>query len=617
MKRKFPIGPEIFPNGINFRVYASKCKKVEIIIENSKEPNSIELKDEKNGYFSGTIPNLPKNTLYRFRLNGKEELYPDPASHFQPDGPFGPSQVIDHSEFKWKDSDWKGIQIEGQIIYEMHVGTYTLEGTFSRAEKELSELANLGITTIELMPLADFPGQFGWGYDGVNLFAPTRLYGMPNDLKSFINIAHQLKLAVILDLVYNHFGPSGNFISKFSDDYFHEEETEWGKGINFEKLSTLEFYQTNLRYWMELFHFDGFRVDALQGFKSLRLFKDIHKILKKSAKNKKYIIVGEDEPQDANLVRSIKNKGYGFDALWNDDFHHTARVCLTGSREGYYKDYTGTAQELLSCLKNGFLFQGQYYTWQEKNRGGPALDIKLQSFIIFIQNHDQIGNSPLGLRIHELTDSNNFRTMSCLMLLAPSTPMIFQGQEFASSSPFFYFADHKDELIKIIHEGRKDFLSQFRHALSEEVQKIIPNPADPLTFTRSKLDHTERITHSLIYNFYKDVIHLRKTDPVFSFPKTRIDGAVFNQHAFLVRFFGENEERLLLLNFSNDLDLNPAPFPLIAPPQDNDWDVLFSSESLMYGGQGTPPFFDSPCWKLPRHSAIVLYNKPSKKKGKQ
>lgn len=607
MKRILPVGPETTSKGTHFRVYASNCKKVDVIHEKSAS-KPFPLKNENNGYFSGFVPQIKKNDRYRFRLNGKQ-AFPDPVSHFQPEGPLGPSQVIDHSEFKWTDKNWKGIQIEGQIFYEMHIGTFTVEGTYSAAEKELEELAQLGITTIELMPLADFPGQFGWGYDGVNLFAPTRLYGTPNDLKSFINAAHHHGIGVILDIVYNHFGPSGNFISEYAHDYFHEEETEWGQAIDFENPATLEFYLSNLSYWLKLFHFDGFRIDAIQGLMSNTLFEGLRKKLKSSAGKRSFILVGEDEPQDSDYLRPPSNKGFGLDALWNDDFHHTSKVRLTGSREGYYKDYTGTAQEFISCLKFGFLYQGQYYSWQKQNRGKPCLDINPSSFVLFIQNHDQVGNSPHGLRLHCLTDLGNLRAMTCLFLLAPSTPLLFQGQEFIASSPFLYFADHTDEIAKLIHAGRREFLSQFRHYATKDMQKAIPNPGDPSTFIKSKLDFSERIKNENIYTFHKDLIQLRKTDPVFSSQQTHIEATVFNEHAFCVRFFGPRaQERLLLVNFSIDLELSPAPYPLIAPPFQSKWEILFSTEAYKYGGLGIIPFLDMPVWVLTGHSAVLLKN---------
>lgn len=604
----FPIGLRNTSQGMHFRVYASLAQKAEFVLMSQQDKlEYFELNPEGNGYFSSLLPNFKGFSNYYIRLD-EGPLYPDPASNFQPEGPFGPSQIIDHGNFKWSDRAWQCKGIEEQIIYEMHIGTFTDEGTYAAAEKELPELAKLGVTALELMPLHDFPGKFGWGYDSVNLFAPTRLYGSPDELKSFIDAAHGLNLAVILDVVYNHFGPAGNFLGKFSADYFSSDPTDWGQGIDFTKEATREFFVTNACYWLELFHFDGLRFDALHAlnYKNTSILKDIKNSIQKYESKRKIILIGEHDFQDATLIKAIENEGYGLNALWNDDFHHSTRVCLTGRREGYFRGYTGAAQEMISLIKHGFLYQGQYLAWQKKPRGSPSLRMPVSAFIICLQNHDQIANSPQSLRVHYLTDRNNFRAMSCLLLLAPNVPMLFQGQEFASSSPFYYFADHTDELMHSIYAGRKEFLTQFRTQATAEVQKNILNPADPAAFIKSKLNFTERDKHSHIYRFYKDLIKLRKTDAVFSRAKLGIEGAVLGPNALVLRYFGERHERLLLLNFSADLDLNPLSEPLLAAPFDKEWHVLFSSDALAYGGQGTAPFFESPIWMLPGHSCIVL-----------
>ncbi|MBA3602423.1 MAG: DUF3459 domain-containing protein, partial [Parachlamydiaceae bacterium] len=587
---KLPIGPIFRSSGTHFRVYASFATKVDVIlIDNRENSTRFPLNDEGNGYFSGFFREFKNLSRYYFSVD-EGPFYADPVSNFQPEGPFGPSQIIDHQIFKWNDQEWKGTAIEGQIIYEMHIGTFTQEGTYSAAELQLPELAKLGVTILEIMPLNDFSGKFGWGYDGVNLFAPTRLYGTPDQLKSFINTAHQLNLAVILDVVYNHFGPEGNFIDKFSPDYFNEEETDWGRGIDFSKTSTREFFLTNIRYWLEIFHFDGFRFDALQSidYQTTPILKEIRKLIRKYEGKRTILLIGENESQDANLIRSIKDKGFGLDALWNDDFHHSARVCLTGRKEGYFKDYTGSAQEFISLIKRGFLYQGQFYTWQKKFRGTPSLDMRCSAYILFLQNHDQIANSPQSLRIHQLTDQNKLRAMNCLMFLSPNIPMLFQGQEFNSSSPFYYFADHSDRLMRYVSLGRKEFLCQFRSQANAEVQKNILNPSNPAAFIKSKLDFTERELNKSIYNFYKDLIKLRRFDKVFSDSNNSVDGAVLNMNAFVLRFFGDNDERLVLLNFSTDFEINPASEPLLVPPENTKWQLLFSSDALAYGGQGTP-----------------------------
>lgn len=610
-ERRYPIGAEIVGEGVHFRVFAPKCRHVDLVLEDpSSEINAcFPLKAEGNGYFSNALSAARDGSLYRFKLDGRNELFPDPASRFQPQGPFGPSQIIG-SSFAWQDRSWHGVGKGPHILYEMHVGTFTPEGTYAAAEQQLAELADLGITVIEMMPVNEFPGKFGWGYDGVNLFAPTRLYGSPNDLKSFIQSAHALSISVILDVVYNHFGPEGNFILEFADDYLAAEETEWGRGINFDNNAVREFFLANVRYWIEEYHFDGLRFDATQNISSntpTHILAALCTEAKETGRKlgRKIFVIGENEPQEACLLRNREEGGYGFDALWNDDFHHTAIVRLTGKREAYYTDYLGSPQELISCSKYGFLYQGQYYVWQEKPRGSPSLDLPPEAFVIFLQNHDQIANSGQGKRIMQISDFGNYKAMTCLLLIAPGNPLLFQGQEFGSSSPFLYFADHAGNLHRQIHHGRKEFLSQFRHLATQEAQANLPNPTDFSTFIKSKLDFTERQSHAEVYALHKDLIKLRRYDAVFSHP-LKVDGAVLNANAFILRFFGEeNNDRLLLINFGIDMDLCPLPEPLLAPCEGGPWEILWSSESLCYGGQGAFPIEDSP-WQLQGHSALIL-----------
>lgn len=614
IKRTYPIGAEVCEEGVSFRVFASLCKQVEVCLESDSAKNEYYLlKDEGTGYFSGIFPQFKHGVNYRFRLDGHPDLYPDPASRYQPKGPFGPSQVINPMLFQWTDHNWRGIKIERQIIYELHVGTFTTEGTLSAAKKQLSELANLGITVIELMPLNEFPGQFGWGYDGVNLFAPSRLYGTPDDLKDFIDQAHRLSIAVILDVVYNHFGVEGNYVHKFSDNYFKDEDNEWGKSINFDLESTREFITTNVQYWIEEMHFDGLRVDATQAINSttpVHILEEIRAAAYRACKNRDVIVTGENESQASIIFRPIDRGGYGFDALWNDDFHHTARVRLTGSRAAYYTDYEGSVQELISCIKHGYLYQGQYYSWQKKYRGTPCLDIKPSSFILFLENHDQIANSGRGQRLHQLTDFGNLKTMTSLLLLAPGTPLLFQGQEFASSTPFFFFADHLGDLPTLINNGRKEFLSQFPDLATADVQAILPNPAELSTFLKCKLDFSEREHNAPIYQLHKDLIQLRKTDPLLANDTCRFDAAILSPDLFLLRFFDKNEfeqkeNRLLILNFGSDYDFDPLFEPLIAPLENTEWTMLWSSEFVKYGGNGIAPLEFSKL-KIRGHSAIFL-----------
>src|SRR5215467_6267124 len=449
LQRRLPVGAEPAGGGVHFRVWAPRRKQIEVVLDQS---SAVPLDREPNGYFSGIADSARAGMHYRFRLDGAL-LVPDPASRFQPEGPHGPSEIINPSSFHWKDDGWHGVRIEGQVIYEMHIGTFTQEGTWKAAREVLPELAETGITLLELMPVAEFPGRFGWGYDGVDLFAPTHLYGTPDDFRGFVDRAHSAGLGVILDVVYNHFGPDGNYLKEFSDDYFTtRHENEWGEAVNFDGPASefvREFFIANACYWIEEFHLDGLRLDATQQmFDSSpeHILASITQEARRAAGKRSIVFVGENEPQRAQLARSPGAGGYGLDAIWNDDFHHTTRVALTGRTEAYYSDYRGSPQELMSAVKWGFLYQGQYYTWHHKCRGSSALDLPPTAFVNYIHNHDQIANSIDGARLHQVSAFGQYKAITALLLLGPGTPMLFQGQEYGASTPFLYFADHYPEL---------------------------------------------------------------------------------------------------------------------------------------------------------------------------
>jgi maltooligosyltrehalose trehalohydrolase len=497
----------------------------------------------------------------------------------------------------------------------MHVGTFTLEGTWRAASGQLAELARLGITMIEMMPVAEFPGSFGWGYDGVNLFAPTRLYGGPDDLRAFIDAAHGTKIAVVLDVVYNHFGPDGNYLPAYSDSYFTDKYTnEWGKAINFDGESSApvrEFFVTNARYWIEEFHFDGLRLDATQSMHDAsreHVIAAITRAVREAAVPRSAIVIAENETQHAFMAQSPEQGGFGIDALWNDDFHHSAQVALTGRHEAYYTDYRGYPQEFVSMAKRGFLYQGQYYLWQGKHRGTPTNGLGPGAFIHFLQNHDQVANSCCGQRIHMLTSPGLFRAMTALLLLGPQTPMLFQGQEFAASSPFLYFVDLPESLSGAVHEGRLQFLSQFPSLADPGFQEQLPDSRSFSTFLRSRLDLSERKTHSHAYALHEDLLRLRRDDPVFRKQDPNgLDGAIIRDDAFVLRFFGEGgDDRLLTINLGPDLFLTPMPEPLLAPPRGRVWRLLWSSEDHKYGGLGVPQIASDKAWVVPGKSATVF-----------
>jgi len=620
--RRLPVGAEPQPSGgVHFRVWAPDRKRVEVLLESvgrREPPAAYELKRDTEGYFSGLVLGGAPNMLYHYRLDGSN-VYPDPASRFQPDGPHGSSQIIDPGGFDWTDGNWRGIQLAGQIIYELHIGTFTREGTWNAAMRELENLARLGVTALEIMPVADFSGDFGWGYDGVDLYAPTRLYGTPDDFRAFVDRAHGIGLAVLLDVVYNHFGPDGAYFKEFARDYFTDRyENEWGMAINFDGKNSApvrEFITANAGYWISEFHIDGLRLDATQQIfdsTSPHVLAEITRSARRAAPERAIIIIAENEPQDIKLVRPVAQGGYGMDGLWNDDFHHSAIVAVTGRKEAYYTDYHGTPQELVSALKWGYLYQGQRYSWQKQRRGTPAFGVSPATFISYIQNHDQVANSGRGFRVDRLTSPGRYRAITALLLLGPATPMLFQGQEFASSSPFLFFADHPDELAEAVRKGRVEFLAQFRSLATPEMQSLLPDPADRATFEKCKLDVNERRAHSQAYTLHCDLLRLRRHDQVFS--KLRagsLDGAILASEAFLIRWFDDQEgDRLLVVNLGSDLHLAIAPEPLLAPPEGRCWSILWSSENPKYGGAGAAALETEEGWHIPGHAAVLLVPEP-------
>lgn len=611
--RRLPIGAEVVPNGgVSFRVWAPRRNEVQVAFQDG---SSIQLSPEPSGYFSGIAPRAKAGALYKLRLDGGEFLYPDPASRYQPQGPHGPSQVIDPRTFHWTDQTFEGVGRENQALYEMHVGTFTGEGTWEAAARELPELAELGITCLEVMPVAEFPGRFGWGYDGVDLFAPTHLYGSPDDFRRFVDRAHALGLGIILDVVYNHLGPDGNYLKEFSTDYFStRHKTDWGEALNYDGQNSgpvREFFIANARYWIEEFHLDGFRFDATQNIyddSKDHILAAIARAARRAAGKKRIYLVSENEPQETRIVRPPDQGGFGMDALWNDDFHHSAVALLSGHKEAYYTDYPGTPQEFISSAKWGYLYQGQHYKWQKMRRGTPALDLPPTAFVNFIENHDQVANTARGPRAHELASMAQYRAMVAMMLLLPQTPMLFQGQEFAASTPFLYFADHNPELARLVRKGRAEFLCQFPRAASSEMRNSIPDPADAKTFERCKLDFSERQEHAPIYRMYRDLLRLRREEkPFHSRWPGGLDGAVLGHGSLVLRYFGSGgDDRLLLVNFDGDQQLSPAPEPLLAPPFGKKWELMWSSEAPEYGGHGTPPPEGEENWRIPGHATIML-----------
>jgi maltooligosyltrehalose trehalohydrolase len=609
----YPVGAQLRTGGATFRVWADGHKGVSVRIGDSEK----QLAPESDGYFSGFVAGVREGDTYAYLVDGNGP-FPDPASRFQPGGPHGPSQLVDPNRFAWIDEDWLGVRLPGQVIYELHIGTFTPEGTWRSAIKQLPEIAKLGVTVIEVMPVADFPGTFGWGYDGVDMFAPTRNYGSPDDFRAFVNEAHSQGLGVFLDVVYNHVGPDGNYLARFSEGYFSKKHaTEWGEAINFygDKSGPVrEFFVANASYWIKEFHLDGLRLDATQSIfdqSKRHILAEIAAGARRAAQPRSILIVAENEPQHTKLIRTEPAGGYGLDALWNDDFHHAVLVAVTGHREAYFTDYLGSPQELLSGLKYGFLYQGQWYSWQKQRRGSSTLGTNPAAMITYVQNHDQVANSVRGLRLQTLTTYGRYKAVTAVCLLGPGTPMLFQGQEFAASAPFLFFGDYSSELAELVRKGRSEFLTQWRTFAARQIQFNDPCSRD--IFAQCKLDFSEREKHQEIYSLHRDLLNLRRSEPLFSRQTREFDGAVLGPEAFVVRLFSSDfqDDRLLLVNLGAQLFLNPSPEPLLGAPENAPWDLLWSTEDPKYGGNGTPPVDSELNWIIPAHAAVVL--KPAKK----
>jgi len=619
LRRRVPVGAEYAGDGhSHVRVWAPNATRLQVIV-NERDPQPLTA--QSDGYFSGAIVAEPGDR-YQLLINDDEKRYPDPASRFQPEGPHGPSEIVDPTSFAWTDGRWRGLPLEGQVFYEMHVGTFTPEGTWAAAANELPELARIGITVLEVMPIAEFDGRFGWGYDGVDLYAPSHLYGVPDDCRRFVDTAHACGLAVLLDVVYNHFGPSGNYLRQFSPWYFTSRyDNEWGDAINFDgdhSAPVREFVASNAAYWIDEFHLDGLRLDATQ-----QIFdtspKHILSVLARQARaaadGRSILIVAENERQDARLVRPVADGGYGLDGVWNDDFHHSAMVALTGRSEAYYTDTRGDPQEFISAAKYGFLFQGQQYDWQRRPRGTPALDIEPQRFICFVQNHDQVANSARGLRGHALTSPARWRAMTTLLLLGPWTPMMFQGQEFSASSPFLYFADFDRELALAVRKGRAEFISQFPSAVEAAERGSLADPGDELTFTQCILDRADRETHADAYALHRDLLRIRRDDAAFDVRRRHgVDGSGLAPEAFALRYFtlDHRDDRIVIVNLGRTFERNSIADPLLAPPAGTDWALRWSSEEVAYGGGGTSELWPDRSWRVPGESAVVLAPGPQR-----
>ena len=603
------LGAVAGPDRVDFAVWAPAHREVGLVIEGTPD---VAMKSQAAGYFTASVPDVRAGQRYWFRLAG--ELRPDPASRFQPEGPFGPSAVVDAQGYRWRQPEWAGARPRHrQVLYELHIGTFTAGGTWTSACERLPHLASLGVTTLEVMPIAEFDGRFGWGYDGVFLFAPFHGYGTPDDVRRFVDAAHANGLGVILDVVYNHLGPSGNVLHEFSTSYFADHATEWGQGFNLDgecSAPVRHFMRENVRHWLEEYRFDGLRFDATQALLDRSPTHIVHELSdhgRASVAPRPIYITAENEPQDTFLVRRGGTDS-GVDSLWNEDWHHSAVVALTGRREAYFTDYRGTAQEFAAMARWNLLYQGQWYSWQKQPRGTNARTYPHAAFVCFLENHDQVANTGPGRRLHQLVDRSKWRALSTLLLLGPSVPLLFQGQEEAVEQPFTYFADHTPPLSDLVRCGRIEFLSQFPSLKSSDIAAHLPDPADVDAFEACRLDWREARAGQDARRLYSDLLALRQSDPVLSAlgtPDVAVESSAPTSDIVVIRYAAGDRTLLLLVNLGPQTQFAMND-PLVAPEAGRRWECVFCSEQPKYGGGGVDESFDEGCWRLQAQCAWLF-----------
>jgi maltooligosyltrehalose trehalohydrolase len=521
-RHNMPFGAECRGDGsVRFRLWAPAARRVELCLGDTTQATHISLAERDKGWFELVTDAVKPGTQYRFRIDEGQKV-PDPASRFQPQDVHEPSEVIDPDAFFWRDQSWRGRRWEEAVIYELHVGTFTPAGTFSSVRERLDYLADLGITAIELMPVADFPGRRNWGYDGVFPFAPDSAYGRPEDLKELVQSAHNRGIMVLLDVVYNHFGPEGNYLGLYAPQFFTDRHhTPWGNAVNFDgpgNQTVREFFIDNALYWLTEYHFDGLRLDAVHAIiddSTPHILDELADTVRSSVEPDRHVhlVLENDRNQSRYLQRTDHCKPRAYTAQWNDDIHHVLHVILTGERDGYYSDYAEHPLDRLGrCLTGGFAYQGEASQYRNgEARGEPTNGLPPTAFVSFLQNHDQIGNRAFGERITTLADPHLVRAALEIILLAPSPPLLFMGEEFGSETPFLFFCDFGKDLAEAVTVGRRNEFAGFARFNDPSAREQIPDPNAAGTFESSRLDWDVIVQprHREWLRLYRDLLRLR------------------------------------------------------------------------------------------------------------
>ena len=553
---KLDIGAEVTgKERVNFRVWAPKAEKLSVNIFSDGKLMLLPLEKKGKGYFEGESENVHSGDRYMYRLNDGPE-FPDPASRYQPEGVHAPSQVIDPYEFTWNDADWKGVPLKDFLIYELHVGAFTREGTFEAIIPCLDYLRELGVTAVELMPVSQFPGSRNWGYDGVYHFAPQNSYGAPDSLKRLVDACHGKGIAVILDVVYNHLGPEGNYLGNYGYYFTDKYRTSWGDAINFDGAYSDEvrhFFISNALYWVMEYHIDALRIDAIHGifdFSARHFLKELAGAVHEKAEElgRKIYVIAESDLNDVRVINPLEIGGFGLDAQWNDDFHHALRVLLTGDRKGYYEDFGGIEQ-LQKAFREGFIYSGLYSSHRKRRHGSSTKDRPAHQLVVFSQNHDQVGNRMQGDRLSQTQSFEKLKLAAGAVILSPYIPLLFMGEEYGETAPFQYFVSHGDQaLIDAVRRGRKEEFSSF------EWKGEVPDPQAESTFMNSKIDINRRRDgdHRRLLEFYGKLIRMRKEMPAFYHSgKERMEvQSRPEEKVLLMRRWFEDDEVFCIYNFN-------------------------------------------------------------------
>ena len=597
-------------SGAEFLVWAPNSRSLGIRVVGRKD-KYVPMEPLERGYHYALLEDLCPGDRYLFRLEDGREL-PDPASRFQPESVHGPSQIVDVVSFPWTDQGWRAKPLEESVFYELHVGTYTPEGSYESIIPHLAELYDLGVTAIELMPVAQYPGGRNWGYDGVFPFAPQNSYGDPNSLRRLVNAAHGVGLSVALDVVYNHLGPEGNYLSAFGPYFTDRYRTPWGEAINFDAAGSDEvrrFFIENALYWLEDFHFDALRLDAIHGifdFGARHFLAELTSEVTSLSQGlgRPLYLIAESDLNDSRILHEHNDGGYGIDAQWSDDFHHAVHTLLTREKTGYYADFGGIAP-LAATLRNGWYYSGQYSNYRRRSHGNSPRGIACSRFVVCNQNHDQVGNRAAGQRLASLVDFEASKLAAGITLLSPFTPLLFMGEEYGETAPFQYFTSHGDPgLVEAVRKGRREEFAAFGW------QDIVPDPQDEATFDRSHLDHSLKAKepHRTLLSFYQQLLRIRREHRI-GFP------ASWSVHEFpsdgiLILREHDSGTFVMLFNFSE------SHVTVHRPELAGTWSMLIHSADSQWGGpEANFPvdfnFAPPGELRLAPHSFLVLQRSPS------